>query len=232
MARTQKFQSEQMLEATRELAVRFGPAEVTIAKIAAALGAPTGSIYHRFASRDELLGQVWLNTAARYQADYHAVLSQGEPIVAAFASVQFVLERARQNPDESRLLMLHRREDFLDQAWPRPMQEAGRALEADARRQFLDFGKRLLLLGASDATAMAGLRYALIDLPLAAILPALRRGKTPSREHDHWVIAAVRAVLAELGVVTERTALKPADPNGQIRPIAPNQPKPKARTRR
>ncbi|AVP98481.1 hypothetical protein C7S18_15375 [Ahniella affigens] len=205
MARTQKFQSEQMLEATRALAVQLGPAEVTIAKIAATLGAPTGSIYHRFSSRDELLGQVWLNAAARYQADYHQVLSQGDPIDAAIASVRFVLSRARIDPDESRLLMLHRREDFLDQAWPKPMQDAGRALEADARRQFLDFGKRLLLLGASDATAMAGLRYALIDVPLAAIVPALRRGKTPDATQDHWVLAATRAVLAELGVTAGRT---------------------------
>lgn len=204
MARTQKFQTDQMLEATRELAARLGPAEVTIAKIAAALGAPTGSIYHRFSSRDELLGQVWLNTAARYQADYHTVLAQGEPVGAAFASVRFVLARARSNPDESRLLMLHRREDFLDQAWPKPMQEAAQALEADARRQFLAFGARLLLLGARDKTAMAGLRYALIDLPLAAIVPALRRGQTPDASQDHWVLAAVRAVLAELGVVADR----------------------------
>lgn len=202
MARTQKFQSEQMLEATRELVVRLGPGEVTIGKIAAALGAPTGSIYHRFSSRDELLGQVWLNTAARYQAAYHAVLSDGDPIAAAFASVRFVLDRARREPDESRLLMLHRREDFLDQAWPKAMQDEARRLDEEARRYFLDFGKRLMLPGASDHRALAGLRYALIDLPLAAIIPALRRGKLPATDQDHLVLAAVRAVLAELGVAT------------------------------
>lgn len=232
MARTQKFQSEQMLAATRDLAVKLGPAEVTIAKIAAALGAPTGSIYHRFASRDELLGQVWLNTAERYQHDYHAALREGPPIEAALASVRFVLDRARAQPDEARLLLLHRRQDFLAPNWPGPMQAAAKRLEEDARRHFLDFAKRLLPDAKRNPSAIAGLRYALIDLPLAAIIPALRGGKSLDESQDVWVFAAVRAVLRELGVEaakSRKVTVKNQNKN-LAKAAKPRRPIPRSRT--
>jgi len=60
MARLAKFSLEQIVETTTRLAARDGPAQATMARIASDLQAPTGSIYHRFGSRDVLLGEVWL----------------------------------------------------------------------------------------------------------------------------------------------------------------------------
>jgi len=44
-----------------------GPGAATIGAIGALLKAPSGSIYHRFASRDVLLGRLWLSKAAFFQ---------------------------------------------------------------------------------------------------------------------------------------------------------------------
>ena len=60
MARPPKFDEEQFLAAAGRLIATHGPARATIGAIGRAVGAPTGSIYHRFDSRDGLLAEVCL----------------------------------------------------------------------------------------------------------------------------------------------------------------------------
>ena len=66
MART-TFSTDALLDAAREVILERGPRSATIALIAARAGAPTGSIYHRFASIDELLARTWLRAVRRTQ---------------------------------------------------------------------------------------------------------------------------------------------------------------------
>ena len=56
-----------MLDAARDLVAAQGPRSVRIEAVAAASGAPVGSIYHRFGSLDELLARTWLRAARRSQ---------------------------------------------------------------------------------------------------------------------------------------------------------------------
>src|SRR5262245_50905391 len=58
MPRLAKFHDAQFLDAARRVVSRQGPSGATISAIAQAIGAPTGSLYHRFPSRDVLLGEV------------------------------------------------------------------------------------------------------------------------------------------------------------------------------
>ena len=58
------FEDADFLAAARDLAAAGGPASVTVSSVTGRLGAPVGSFYHRFASRDVLLANVWLDTAA------------------------------------------------------------------------------------------------------------------------------------------------------------------------
>ncbi len=66
MPRAPQFNETQILSATGRLIARHGPSGATIGAIARALGAPTGSIYHRFDSRDGLLAEVWLGAATAF----------------------------------------------------------------------------------------------------------------------------------------------------------------------
>ena len=61
------FDHADFLDAALALVAKHGPAAVTVAAITARLRAPTGSFYHRFASRDALLGELWLNTVKDFQ---------------------------------------------------------------------------------------------------------------------------------------------------------------------
>ena len=74
MGRPSKFDSEQMLDAAAGLVARGGPSRATVAAIAEKLEAPSGSIYHRFESRDLLLARLWIRTVRRAQEGFAAAL--------------------------------------------------------------------------------------------------------------------------------------------------------------
>ena len=76
MARPARFTEQDLLRAATEVAAERGPAGATVAAIAKAAGAPTGSLYYRFASRDLLLGRLWLELIGRFQAGWIEALEQ------------------------------------------------------------------------------------------------------------------------------------------------------------
>src|SRR3954468_12593816 len=109
MGRRAQFSDSDLLQAAAEVAAHGGPAAATVGAIAKAAGAPTGSLYHRFPSRDVLLGRLWLDLIGRFQAGWMEALARGDAAAAALHSVAW----ARAHPREARLLLLYRREDFL-----------------------------------------------------------------------------------------------------------------------
>lgn len=208
MARTGKFTSDRILDATARIAARVGPQQATMARIANELGAPTGSIYHRFASRDALLAEVWFGAAEGFQRAFGACLEGKDPWAAGLASALMVLERVRTNPIEARILMLHRREDFLAGVWPQSTVDRAAALKQRADSALVKYASRLL--DRPDPTTQRGVRFALVDLPLAAVMPHLRAGAALPNGLDALVGVAVTAVLIELGAVPPRKATRRA----------------------
>ena len=82
MGRAQ-FDHAGFLAAARELVAERGPVAVTIDSIAERLKAPKGSFYHRFASRDALLGELWLSTVLAFQEGFVAAIEAGDGLGAA-----------------------------------------------------------------------------------------------------------------------------------------------------
>jgi AcrR family transcriptional regulator len=197
MARLAKFDHAQILDATARLASRSGPAQVTMARIAEAIGAPTGSIYHRFASRDVLLAEVWLRTAQAFQDEFGERLAGDAAWQAGLDAALFVPARVRRKPDEARLLLLHRRSDFLASGWPAEMVERAAQLERQADGALRSFCKRLLQ--RSDADTRRMVRFALVDAPMAAVLPHLRAQESPPPLVDLLIRTTYEAVLQRAG---------------------------------
>ena len=56
-----------MLDAARDLVLQSGTRAATIDRVVAASGAPKGSVYHRFATIDDLLIATWLRAVRRTQ---------------------------------------------------------------------------------------------------------------------------------------------------------------------
>lgn len=201
MPRNAEYNHEQIVDATARIAARGGPAQATMARIAGELRAPTGSIYHRFASRDVLLGEVWLRAAEAFQGGFFELLSSPTASAwdAGLASALFVPARVRQEPAEARILMLHRREDFMATGWPAEMSARAAELKRNADTALRKFSRNLL--GSADANAMRCVTFALVDAPLAAVLPHLRADESPPASVEPLIRATYGAAMALAGAV-------------------------------
>lgn len=197
MARPARFSSEQILDATLRRLAADGPAAATISAIAADIGAPTGSLYHRFSSRDVLIATLWLDVVERFQAGFLATLDDPDPIEGGRRALRFALRWCRDHPLEARLLLLHRREDLLVQGFPAEMQDRARRLAGRAERGIRDYAKRRY--GRASAATLRRVRFTLIDIPFAALRRDLETGSSPPRDLDELVLAAYEGVLAGSG---------------------------------
>src|SRR5262249_31782607 len=118
MPRRPLFSEAQILDATAELVAAGGPAAATIGAIGHTLKAPSGSIYHRFASRDMLLGRLWLAKATFFQNRFVAAIADPDPVKAGLAAAQSMPRAVRDDFAGARIMLLHRRDDFLGSDWP------------------------------------------------------------------------------------------------------------------
>src|SRR5260370_5049781 len=128
------FEHADFLEAARTLAIERGPAAVTVGSVTQHLGAPIGSFYHRFASRDVLLAELWLTTVLAFQEGFVAAIEAGDGLAAALHTPHW----ARANLEAACFLLLHHRDDFVRGEWP----DALKLRVADQARQVKSCVKR------------------------------------------------------------------------------------------
>ena len=101
------------MDVARDLVLRAGARAVTVDGIAATSGAPKGSIYHRFATVDDLLAAMWVRAVRRSQEMFLRELGAGgDPVEVAVAAGLAIHDFAQQEPADARLLAAVRREDL------------------------------------------------------------------------------------------------------------------------
>ncbi|WP_225801900.1 TetR/AcrR family transcriptional regulator [Streptomyces sp. NK15101] len=175
MVRPPRFDTDQLLDAAVRLAASGGPHAVTMSAVAQAVGAPSGSVYHRFAGRTVLLAEVWLRTVERFQEGYLAVLTEEpDPHRAARTASRYVVAWCRENPHEA-VLLLYGASDFGRADWS---EEHGRRADAGNSRVFAALARLAEALGARDEQARDRVALALVDLPLTVVRRHLRTGGT------------------------------------------------------
>src|SRR6266436_5320469 len=181
------------LTAARDLVAQNGPAAVTVSSVTERLGAPSGSFYYRFPSRDILLAELWLATALAFQQRFVAAIKAGDGLTAALHTPVWV----RAHLDDACVFLLHHRDDFVQGAWPaaltaRVAQQA-RRVDACYRRFARD------VFGGANAEMLRLARFVLADVPKAAVSPHLRRREPPPLIVDDMIRITYGAVLNQYG---------------------------------
>src|SRR5271167_1566896 len=159
MGRAQ-FDHTGFLAAARAVAAERGPQAVTVDSVAERLKAPKGSFYYRFASRDALLGEVWLKTVLAFQEGFVAAIEAGDGLRAALHTPAW----ARRHLDDARLLMLYSRHDFVHGDWPAALKR-GVADQAERFEACLRTFARLAF-GRAGATELRQAAFVLAEVPL------------------------------------------------------------------
>jgi AcrR family transcriptional regulator len=193
MAPPRKHDSDGILDAARTLVLRDGPRAASVAAIARESGAPVGTLYHRFGSRDGVLAAAWLRALERFQQSALAAAADPDPLDAAVAMAASQVAFAREQPEDARLLLTLRRDDLLDGEPAHDMRTRLEAINTPLISR-LDELTRALHANA-DPRSRDAVTRAVVDLPNAAVRRHSRDGKPPPAWLQDDVAAATRRLL-------------------------------------
>jgi AcrR family transcriptional regulator len=186
-----------MVAVATRLAAERGPDAVTVSAISAATGAPVGSIYHRFASRDLLVAEVWLSTIQAFQRGYMEALGAEPTAESGLRAALHIPSWVRQHMAGARILLLHRQEDFIGAGWPAVVEERARDLNTAVFERIHAFA--LAVLATDDEAAMGRATYALASAPTGAVKDYIARWQPPPRLVDELVAETYDAVIVRAG---------------------------------
>jgi AcrR family transcriptional regulator len=175
--------------AARALANAHGPAAVTVDSVAQYLKAPKGSFYHRFASRDALLGELWLTTVLAYQEGFVAAIEAGDGLAAALHTPAW----SRAHLDDARLLLLYSRHDFVQGDFPAPLKRGVREQAARFEACLARFAREAF--GRAGPSQLKRATFVLAEAPIAAVKGYLDRREPPPPLVDELIETTYRAIV-------------------------------------
>ena len=193
MGRPVKFEEGAILDAALEEGRRVGFERLSASGVAKRIGAPSGSLYYRYRTRDALVGALWLRTVERFQEGYLEVLNgPGTPSARARAAARYALGWVRRHPSEAGLLLRYKRKDLLKEGNPKWLSRRAAVLNRPVTAAFAALARELDP-GSPDVDRV---RFACITIPTAAARDALTDGQALPDAVDGFVDEAVAALLA------------------------------------
>ena len=194
MSRKSRFSTAQILDATATLVAADGPGAATIGAIGALLKAPSGSIYHRFASRDVLLGRLWLSKAAFFQNRFTEALLHADAAKAGLEAALSLPRSVRADFASARIMLLHRRDDFLAGEWPADMAEEAAQLRQQVDAAVKSMARRLFARTSAELLRLT--TFAMLDVPFAAVHRHVAVNEIPPLYVDDLIAKAYQALIA------------------------------------
>ncbi len=173
-----------ILDAALELHAEGGPGAITASGVARHLGAPSGSIYHRFSSRIALAAALWNRTVAQFQDAFFGPLEHTCPRQGALNGARSAFRWLAEHPKEAALLLAGPRVAGTE-TWPSAAQQ-----ERDQRQQAL--GTQLATLARRLDLPLTRVSFALVDIPSAAVRRQLR---SPDPAWERLALEAIESLL-------------------------------------
>jgi AcrR family transcriptional regulator len=182
------FDNAGFLAAARAVACERGPSAVTVDSITQRLRAPKGSFYHRFPSRDALLGELWLKTALAYQEGFVAAIEAGDGLAAALHTPAW----ARLHLEDARLLLLYSRHDFVGD-WPATLKRGVRDQAQRFEACLASFARHAF--GRLGPAQLRRAAFVLVEVPIAAVRPHLEDREPPPALVDELITTTYHAII-------------------------------------
>jgi AcrR family transcriptional regulator len=182
------FDNAGFLAAARAVACERGPSAVTVDSITQRLRAPKGSFYHRFPSRDALLGELWLKTVLAYQEGFVAAIEAGDGLAAALHTPAW----ARLHLEDARLLLLYSRHDFVGD-WPATLKRGVRDQAQRFEACLASFARHAF--GRLGPAQLRRAAFVLVEVPIAAVRPHLEDREPPPALVDELITTTYHAII-------------------------------------
>lgn len=190
MAPPRKHETDAILDAARTLVLSEGPRAASVAAIATASGAPAGTLYHRFGSRNGVLSSVWLRAIERFQQRVQAAGTETAAVETAVAMTRATVEFAREHPEDARLLLQVRSRDLFDGATDTDFRDRLDRMNAPSKQRL----RRIAvdLFGQAGSRELDTVVRAVVDIPYAALR---RHAPTLPDWLDEDLATATRSLL-------------------------------------
>lgn len=189
MGRKARYTKDNFIRAALEIISEKGPGGLTMQAVAEKSGAPIGSVYHRFKSREILLAELWVYLIESFQSGFISLLQSGDGEKAAL----YTLDWVRKHPNRSRVFLLYRREQLIKGTWPEDIKEKVEKLAAEVDECLADFTRRRL--GTVNKQNTARVIFCLVQVPVGTAKDALESGKTIPAIYDQLVLETYNSVL-------------------------------------
>jgi AcrR family transcriptional regulator len=193
MARPQIHDPELVLDHARALVLGKGVRAATVEAIASASGAPVGSLYHRFESRDNLLARLWLRAVRRSQSAFCSAAEVDDPEKAALAAALSIFDFCDREREDARLLISLRREDLVQAEISVEVSGELKVLNDPVKRTLGRLAQRLY--GRVGANEVDRVLLATFDLPYGIARSYVVRGAPIPPQRRQYLKVAVLAVL-------------------------------------
>jgi AcrR family transcriptional regulator len=188
VARAPKYDDEMILTAMAEEVTNAGLDGASVSNVAARLGAPSGSIYHRFPTRKHLLGSLWVRTVRSFHDSLETSLDPPADPLLAGRVVDSVFGWIEHDPVGAALLLRFRTEDLIDNEWPTEI----RVDIAEENQRLADMINRVAEVRQVNPLDVV---LALVDFPSAA---ARRAGVFDNEMVTEAIRQRTKAVLEVL----------------------------------
>jgi AcrR family transcriptional regulator len=192
MGRPPLHRADDILDAAARLFAAEGIRGLTMNAVAREIGAPSGSIYHRYPDRAALLAALWLRTAGGFQRSYLEVLGERPTPDNAVHAAVWTVDWCREHLVEGVVLQAGVQAFEPDQ-WPQGARYELAAADDELRKRM---GRVARALAKRTGRPTDQVAFAMLDLPLAAVRRHLRVGQPPPRQTSRLVRDLVGAILA------------------------------------
>jgi AcrR family transcriptional regulator len=189
---------ESILDTTGSLLLARGLKTVTVDAIAQASGAPKGSIYYRFSSRDDIFARLWLRAVERFRTALLGVAQQEDPLETSVLGALAVYDFCDKQRPDARLLMSFSHHDLLRGNIRAELRHRLHDLNQSIARAQRDMAVRLY--GEATTKARQRLERAVFQVPFGLARECLIANQPMPREARVDLEYAARALLtAPLG---------------------------------
>lgn len=190
MGRPATHTPEALLDAAVGLFAGGGARAVTMAAVARAAGAPSGSVYHRFPDRPALLAALWLRVVETFGDAYLRRLGEAPSPQDVVETAAWAVSWCRDHPGEAAALNAGRGA-FSPEQWSA---EATDALRTSERARDRAIGARLSAAARAARRPVDEVVFAAVDLPVSVVRRHLP-GEVPPEAVDLTRRLASRIVL-------------------------------------
>ncbi|MCU1360917.1 MAG: TetR family transcriptional regulator [Ilumatobacteraceae bacterium] len=189
------FTADTILDAALDVVADDGVGALSMSSVARRLGAPNGSMYHRFPTCGAMAGSLWLRTQERFQADFFAGLDHPDAMTAARRAAANVVAFSHDHRADALLMMRYRADDLMRTEWTDEQRLHHRRLR---RRMSAAVTGLQRSFGLDDRDSLRRITFAVIDVPYSAARAAIVSVRLPDAAAARLIDETVVALLTPL----------------------------------